>query len=190
MSRQSRDPAYFEALYASNPDPWNFESSPYESQKYQATIGILGYRHFASALEVGCSIGVLTERLAPICERLLAVDIVDSALARAKSRCASLPNIQFENRRMPQDWPAGETFDLIVLSEVLYFLAPPDITRLANRACASLAPGGRVLLVNYTESIEEPCLGAEAAEIFIAASQLSPSRLIKADKYRIDLLEK
>ena len=93
---------------------------------------------------------------------------------------------------MPQDWPADETFDLIILSEVLYFLAPSDIDRLANLACAGLAQGGSVLLVNYTETIEEPCSGAEAAETFIAAStgKLKAASRIEAEKYRIDLLEK
>jgi predicted TPR repeat methyltransferase len=192
MTMDSRDPAYFEALYSKNSDPWNFESSPYERQKYQATIGILGERHFASALEVGCSIGVLTQLLAPICARLLAVDVVESALARARTRCASLTNIRFENRRMPRDWPAEEIFDLVVLSEVLYFLAPPDIERVAELACGSLAPGGCILLVNYTENIEEPCSGLEAAEIFsaVCAGKLNATAEIRDEKYRIDLLEK
>jgi len=187
----SRPPEYFERLYAGNPDPWGFETSDYEREKYDATIAVLGGRHFASALEIGCSIGVLTARLAAICDRLLAVDVVESVLTRARTRCAGLPNVHFENRRLPEDWPEAEQkFDLIVISEVLYFLNPADIRRLAEFCSASLAPGGYALLVNYTEAIDEPCSGDEAANIFCsAASGSTPIRQIIRRKYRIDLLE-
>jgi predicted TPR repeat methyltransferase len=181
-------PEDFEALYARNPDPWNFATSAYEREKYDATIAVLGGRHYGHAIEVGCSIGVFTARLAALCGRLLAVDIADTALASARERCARLPHVTFENRRMPRDWPAGEAFDLIVLSEVLYFLEAQDIRRLAMQAIASLAPGGHVLLVNYTEQTDDPCTGDEAAEIFIAAGELRVARHVRAEKYRIDLL--
>jgi predicted TPR repeat methyltransferase len=190
MSKASRGPAYFERLYEGNPDPWDFESSPYEKQKYDETIAMLGGRRFQNALEIGCSIGVLTSRLAAHCERVLAVDVVESALASARNRCTGLPGVRFENRRLPQDWPAEEKFDLIVLSEVLYFLSPADIGSLAARAAGSLLPGGYALLVNYTEAIDEPCSGDEAAEIFLsAANGLTRTRQIIRDRYRIDLLE-
>ena len=64
---------YFEALYAAAPDPWDFEGSDYERGKYAATLAALPQPRYARALEVGCSIGVLTALLAPRCDRLLAV---------------------------------------------------------------------------------------------------------------------
>ena len=56
---------YFDELYAGDPDPWGFETSAYEQAKYAATIDALEGRRYATALEIGCSIGVLTARLAP-----------------------------------------------------------------------------------------------------------------------------
>jgi predicted TPR repeat methyltransferase len=187
MSKLSRPPDYFERLYAANPDPWDFETSAYEQEKYAATIAALEGRRFVNALEIGCSIGVLTARLAACCDRLLAVDVVDTALAKARARCAGFANVTFENRRLPRDWPAG-AFDLIVVSEVLYFLNREDIDLCATRAAVSLTPGGYALLVNYTEAIDEPCNGDEAAERFIAASRLAPVGHVRREKYRIDLL--
>jgi predicted TPR repeat methyltransferase len=185
----SRAPDYFERLYDANPDPWDFETSRYEHEKYDATMAVLGGRRFCAALEIGCSIGVFSFRLAAHCDGLLAVDVVDSALARARTRCAALPHVQFESRRLPQDWPQ-QKFDLIVLSEVLYFLDTADIARVAALAAASLAPGGCALLVNYTEPVDEPCTGDVAAEIFAAAAPgLTRTRQIFAEKYQIDLLE-
>ena len=187
--KPSREPAYFQQLYTANPDPWNFTNSPYEHEKYAATIAMLNGRHFARALEIGCSIGVLTELLAKCCNELLAVDIVEQALAQARTRCASHAHVTFAQMQVPKTWPAG-SFDLIVFSEVLYFLAPPDIARIAALANASLMPGGMLLLVNYTGEIDEPCSGDAAAEAFmrnVPASRITQSR---ASSFRIDLLAK
>jgi SAM-dependent methyltransferase len=168
---RSRDADYFAALYDANPDPWNFEGSAYELRKYRATLSALGGQQFNRALEVGCSIGVLTSLLAPRCVSLFAVDIVESALAAARVRCAAMAQVEFALLRVPEEWPAGQVFDLILLSEVLYFLTPVDIGRVAAHVTNALAPGGRVVLVNYTEQIDEPCSGDQAADVFIAATQ-------------------
>ena len=51
-------------------------------------IEVLGTRRFVAGLEVGCSIGELTRKLAPKCDTLLAIDIVDPPLqARCKALC-------------------------------------------------------------------------------------------------------
>src|SRR3954454_12910985 len=113
--------AHFDALYARHPDPWNFETSAYEAAKYQATIAALEGRHFARGLEIGCSIGVLTEHLAPHCDALLAIDVSERALARARER---VPGATFERREVPEEYPEGY-FDLTVCSEVLYYLDEP-----------------------------------------------------------------
>jgi len=188
MSKTTRPPEYFEALYAENPDPWDFESSRYEAEKYAATIAMLGGRRFAHGLEIGCSIGVLTARLAAHCDRLLAVDVVDSALARAKTRCAGLGHVKFEKWQVPRDW-VPETFDLIVLSEVLYFLSPADIGKLAALVGGSLAADGIALLVNFTEAIDEPCSGHDAAEIFIKAGGFTRVGGMMRERYRIDVVK-
>ncbi len=187
--KTSRDAQYFERLYAANPDPWNFATSEYERRKYDATIGLLNSRRFKSGFEVGCSIGILTHRLAAHCEALLAVDIAPQAVQEARRRCAALTHVRIEELRVPEQWPEP-SFDLLLFSEMLYFLTPADIRRVAGHACASLLPDGVALLVNFTDQIDEPCSGDEAAEIFIAAAlpQLSLRQQLRDDKFRIDVL--
>jgi len=183
----SRDEAYFNLLYEANPDPWDFATSPYERRKYQASLQALGQRKFAAAFEIGCSIGVFTALLAPRCKALLAVDAAAAPLRAAAQSCAGLAQVRFEKRMMPRDWPARK-FDLIVFSEVLYFLNPADVRRCAMLAREALLPGGCVLLVNYTAQIDEPCSGDEAAELFVAASALPRRQHSRDRRFRIDLL--
>ena len=142
---ESIKPAWFEQLYAGDPDPWRFATSDYERDKYAATLAALPARRFAAALEVGCSFGVLTRQLSPRCDHLLAIDVADAVLDRARPAC---PGVTFERRFVPDEWPPGR-FDLILFSEVLYYLTEADIGRTARKATDALLPGGVILLVHY-----------------------------------------
>ena len=181
---------YFEALYARDPDPWRFMESGYEREKYAATLAALPRPSYARALEVGCSIGVLTHDLAPRCTALLALDAARAPLAAARARCAGLPQVVFRRMQVPHDWPTGAVpFDLILLSEVVYYLDAMDVTRLAAHVGASLAPGGDVLLVHWTGETNYPLSGDEAAECFIAAAPFADiMRQGRTERYRLDLL--
>ncbi len=188
--RSSLPPAYFDRLYAADPDPWRFATSDYERAKYQDTLRALGLGRFRSALEVGCSIGILTRQLAGRVDRLLALDVAETALAQARRRCADLQNVQFARARVPQDWPSG-TFDLILFSEVLYYLSPSDIVHTAAAGLRSLSSDGIVLLVHWTGATDYPCSGDEAAELFIAAC-LPVLRTVTQERqaeYRLDRLQ-
>ena len=177
---------YFDQLYSRDPDPWRFASSPYESEKYAATLAALPPGQFASALEVGCSIGVFTRALAERCQTLLALDVAEEALQNARTTCPA-PHVTFENRRVPEEWPAG-TFDLIVFSEVLYYLVEPEVKQVALQVRQSLQPGGTVVLVHYLGETDYPLTGDEAATAFIAAIGLQPVHQSRAPLYRIDVL--
>jgi SAM-dependent methyltransferase len=178
---------YFEALYARENDPWRFASSSYEQAKYAATVEALAGARFPNAFEVGCSIGVLTRLLAKRCDRLLAVDVADAALAQARQRCADLNHVAFDRLQVPEEWPQ-QTFDLIVFSEVLYYLSPDDVARAARRSRNSLRPHGTILLVHYILPTDYPCSGDTATEIFIAKARLALSLQQREAAYRLDLL--
>jgi 2-polyprenyl-3-methyl-5-hydroxy-6-metoxy-1,4-benzoquinol methylase len=123
---------YFDLLYAANLDPWKFATSPYERGKYTLTLNAMPRPRYQSALEVGCSIGVLTRSLASRSDAVVAIDAAQTPLAEAKRRCADLPGVRFEQMFVPEQWPDG-VFELILLSEVVYYLSPEDVARLATR---------------------------------------------------------
>ncbi|WP_286839675.1 hypothetical protein [Acidiphilium sp. 34-64-41] len=61
---------------------------------------------------------------------------------------------------------------------------------MAAHVTSTLAPGGIVLLVNYTEQIDEPCSGDQAAAHFIeaAAPRLRVDLQQRHQSFRIDRL--
>jgi trans-aconitate methyltransferase len=169
MTRRPRTlrPDYFETMYASDPDPWRFASSPYERFKYATTLAALPKPRYAKVFEVGCSIGVLTTQLASRCDSILAVDAAEVPLTEARSRCASHAHARFERMYVPEQWPR-ENFDLILLSEIVYYLDARDVARLAERVAEATAPGAAVILVHWIGETDYPLSGDEAAELFIA----------------------
>ncbi len=187
----SRSRDHFERLYRASRDPWNFVASAYEQAKYDATLAALGSRRFRSALEVGCSIGVLTERLAARCDRLLGIDFVEAAATAARARCAALPGVSIRQMEAPGAWPA-EQFDLVVFSEVLYFFSEADLALACAQTRGTLLPGGWVLLVNYTGPTDDPLSGERAATLFLegTAEWLAPLFQQKEARYRLDLLKR
>jgi predicted TPR repeat methyltransferase len=159
--------AFFDDFYAGNPDPWSFATSDYERGKYVATLAALPRPRYASAFEVGCSIGVLTRQLAERCDRLLSIDAAEAPLPQARSRNADAPWVEISRARVPEDWPEGRRFDLIVLSEVLYYFSREDLARLAELALEALQPGGDLVLVHWLPATSYPMTGDEAVSTFV-----------------------
>jgi predicted TPR repeat methyltransferase len=186
----SLDQGYFERLYSGNADPWDFATSPYEKRKYAATLEALPRARYRRGLELGCSIGVLTGLLAQRCDSLLASDISAIALERARARCAGLENVRFEQRDFSRSFPEG-SFDLIVMSEVGYYLSLPDLEHLRTRIAAALNPNGHLLLVHYTGETNYPLTADAVHETFIARQGPAWTLLSSArvETYRLDLLE-
>jgi SAM-dependent methyltransferase len=160
---RSLEPSYFEGLYTADPDPWGFETRDYERGKYAATLAALGEERAAHALEVGCSIGVLTRQLAEHCDRLLGLDVSETALDQARKRCADLANVEFALLQVPRDSVSG-AFDLIVLSEVAYYWDDGDLALAAEAFRAARVPGGRILLVHWLGETDYPKTADEAVE--------------------------
>lgn len=190
--KNSLAPEYFEDVYRASDDPWNFATSDYEARKYQATIDALPRSKYDSAFEIGCSIGVLTARLARRCAHLLSIDVSEKALARARENCADLPQVSFEKMRIPHEFP-GEKFDLIVASEVGYYLSVEDWKRAQEKIIRHLKPNGNVVLVHWTHFVHDyPQTGDQVHELFAenAAGRLKHLKNLRTEDYRLDVWEK
>ena len=176
---QSISKDHFDALYDRDIDPWAYQTSSFEAKKRASTIEALAGRTFTRALEFGCSIGVLTVDLSAHCETLVGVDGSQAACKSARDRLSDHPHVKIVQAHFPKDIAKLHTlgqFDLIVLSEVLYFFSNDDLHMLADYVCDALLPNGLCIVVNFDGETEAGFSGAEARQIF---AQLTSQRLIR-----------
>jgi SAM-dependent methyltransferase len=182
--------SYFAQIYQTNLDPWNFETSRYEREKYLASLAALPLERYGRGFEVGGSIGVLTRMLADRCDRLLSIDVSSIAQGRAQVRCADQSQVEFQIMQFPGETP-NQTFDLIVLSEVGYYLSEKDLLIARDWIVNALRPGGHLLLVHWTPLVEEyPLTGDEVHDLFLAITPAPLTSVFSSRKthYRIDVL--
>jgi SAM-dependent methyltransferase len=155
----------FDDLYRASADPWDYTTSAYEREKYADTIAALPPRPLDCVLEVGCSIGVFTAMLAPRCRRLVAIDFSARALTLARERVAGLRRVELVQASFPEQVPAGE-WDLILCSEVLYYLDAHAFARAVDWLSDQLHAGASVLVVSWRGvGREEPMRGDEAHDL-------------------------
>jgi predicted TPR repeat methyltransferase len=180
---------YFEGLYAESRDPWNFETSEYERNKYRRTLEVLGERQFERALEAGASIGVFTEMLAGRCDELLAVDVSERAVAAARERLSDRKHVVIERRTLPEEMPGGP-FDLIVASEILYYYSKEQMLVTLRSFERELAQGGALLAVHWRrETKTYPLQGDEVHDLLLEHTRLHNIKTIYEPDYRLDLFE-
>lgn len=159
----------FEAKYAADPDPWRFASSPYELGRYDALLAVMERTHYRSGYEPGCSIGVLTRRLARRCDSLLAVDVSPTAVAMARERCHDLPNVDLNVAEVGDVGTAG--FDLVVLSEIGYYFELKVLDDLLGKLAGSLVPSGELVACHWTGRSIDHVLAGEVVHRQIAANR-------------------
>lgn len=152
---RSRTPdTYFDDMYRGAEDPWSLTERWYERRKYDLTVASLPLPRYRRGFEPGCSVGELTRRLADRCDALLACDRVGTAVETARRRTRDLAHVEVRRMLLPEDWPEG-TFDLVVLSELLYYLDDTALGRLLERALAALEPGGTLVTVHWNHPVPE-----------------------------------
>jgi SAM-dependent methyltransferase len=177
---------FFEKKYRAGGDPWDFSSSRYELYRYDEIMRLLDGRTFSRGFEPGCSIGVLTERLAERCQHLIAMDISPSAVELARRRCASHPNVTIFEGALPDDLPS-DTFDLIVFSEIGYYFERGVLARIRDSLIKCLAHQGVLVGVHWLGVSKDHLLtGDEVHDELRLSTSL---RLTSSQRYDGFLLE-
>jgi cyclopropane fatty-acyl-phospholipid synthase-like methyltransferase len=160
-------PDGFEALFRQDVDPWDYARSPFESYKRDRLLRACGDRVYGRGLELACANGETTRRLASRCLRLLAVDSSETAVKEAGRRTAGLTNVVVRQALLPDQTPHGP-FDLIVASEILYYLSLSDMMILLHRLERALAPGGRLVVlhhvISFADASQPPALAQRRAK--------------------------
>jgi protein-L-isoaspartate O-methyltransferase len=171
---------YFREMYRGSADPWSLAERWYEERKYALTLAALPARRYRRAFEPGCSVGVLSARLAGRCDELLSWDREAAAVEQAALRLRTCPNAHAAAGTVPGQWPDG-AYDLIVLSEVLYYLGTAELERTARAATASLEPGGHLVVAHWRHPVAEHAHSAEHVHGVIGA-QAGLARLARHEE--------
>jgi trans-aconitate methyltransferase len=179
-------PGYFERLYRDDPDPWRFATSWYERRKYALTVAALPAERYHSAFEPGCSIGVLTEMLAPRCQHLLATDLNEDAVSAAQFRLSAQAHVRVEQATIPDQWPPGP-FDLLVLSEVCYYFDRHELCGLIGLAAQSLGPRATVIAVHWRGETDYPLTASAAHSILAETPSFVPVGHLDDPDFLLDI---
>lgn len=190
MSSEARmtrtDQAHFDRLYAASSDPWDYCSSDYEREKYARTLSALPIGRLGAVLEVGCSIGVFTALLAPRCKRLLAIDFSERAIELAAERLVGIPNVTLERRSFPEQAPDGP-WEVVICSEVLYYLEEPALRTAMSWLEAQLRAGTSVVAVSWRgEGRTEPLRGDDVHDLMASEFERWHTMDARQPGYRLD----
>lgn len=152
------DPAAFDRLYENAPqhDPWA-SGSPryhYQSRKYDALLAMLPPRGYRRALDLGCGLGLFTERLSKYAENVLGIDISAVAIRHGAERTRALKNVEMRQGDLAALGAEFDgRFDLIVIADTLYYLPAPIqdevLKTVAARISRLLTSDGIVMVVNH-----------------------------------------
>jgi LmbE family N-acetylglucosaminyl deacetylase/SAM-dependent methyltransferase len=169
-------------LHQTAADPWGVDSRWYERRKRDLLLTLLPHQRYGRALEVGCSTGALTEALAERADRVVAVDRSTAAVSAARQRLGSRSRVDLYELDVATAWPDEGRFDLVVVSEVGYFLSPAGLDQLVERVATSLSPTGVVVLCHWRHPVAGWLLDADGVHRRFADGPLPPVQATYHDR--------
>lgn len=155
--------AEFEARFEADPDPWQTHTRRREIVKRRQLLQAAGFRRWSRALELGAGNGANSPHLARRSLRLDVCEATASGVTLIRQAVAHCPNVKVYTHIIPDRFPAP-LYDLIVISEVLYYLHPDHLTKLAGEISRSLVPGGRLLLAHHHQRFSDAWQAGERAQ--------------------------
>ncbi len=135
----SDDHEELDRIFQGLPDPWNFESSPYEQARLQLLLRMAAGLPHATVCDVGCAEGIFTQMLSGISRHVTGIDVSPTAIARARERS---PQPKYVVTSLDSFQPR-ERFDLVICSETLYYMQN------VSSAITKLSALGRFCMVSY-----------------------------------------
>jgi SAM-dependent methyltransferase len=179
--------AHFVDRYADSPDPWSLRGSWYEERKHALSVAALPRARYRSAFEPGCSVGLLTGLLAGRCDAVLAMDVSADAVRQTRQRCSAEAHVRVAQGAIPEAWPEGP-FDLVVLSEVGYYLGHTALDAALDACEDTLSPDGHLLAVHFRPSSTEHLqTGDQVHRRLVARPRLHRLAAYRQRGFRLDV---
>jgi len=184
-----QDRGYFDRMYADTLDPWNFETSWYERRKFAITVASLPAPRYRRCLEPGCSTGTLTELLAARCDEVIAYDFVPPVVRAASARFRDRPSVEILEAEFPTFLPDG-TGDLVVWSEVAYYLTDDGFDVAVSNLGRWLEPDGHLVAVHYTGTTDYERTGHDVATALDRITFLRRVTTLNDDRFELGVWQR
>jgi len=140
----------FNWIYKIFSDPFDLEKSNYEAYKFDAVAKVVQETRVKNALDIGCGTGILTEKISSVCEKILGVDFSENAINSAKKRFGQKSHVAFFAVDVRHFEPA-DTYDLVLCSEVLYYIGESDLQKLLVQLWRTLSDNGRLIVIDAAD---------------------------------------
>ena len=164
---------HFDRLYRHDPDPWGYRTTWAEQHRLGVLIATLDQPLYGRVFEPGCANGTLTELLAARSTHLVSWDSAPAAVDLTRAAVTAMSGVSCDVGSVPDDWPDG-SFDLVVLSDFLYYLSAPDITAVLARATESVTGGGLIMSSHWRGTAADFLTPGGAAVHQVIESALGP----------------
>ena len=138
----------FEALYRSKKDPWDIGLA--DSDRYNRYFTLISTHARGSVLDIGCGTGAFLARCTEGATKLVGVEVSATAIENGRAR---FPNIDFfqgsADRLGEIEGLQGLKFDLIICSDLIYYLSDRGKLRLLAWIASHLTPNGVLFLAAW-----------------------------------------
>ena len=157
----------------------------------ESTLGDILPLEPRTVLEVGCGTGLLLMRIAPHCDRYIALDFSPAVLASLRRQLLDVPafaeRVQVMERRADNlEGLDPNSVDTVVINSVVqYFPSVSYLTELLQKVFDLVRDGGHVFVGDVLSLPLEPLL-ALSVELFHSANEVSVEELRKRIERRID----
>ncbi len=162
LQKQNRQVA--ERYFAEHAGRWDAIRSLHvpERQVEAAMLERAGEGPFRAMLDIGTGTGRMLELFAGRCERALGVDLSPAmlAVARANLERAAIQNARVKLGDVMNLPVVRDSFDLVIIHQVLHFLDEP--AHAIAEAAAALSAGGRLIVVDFAPHELEDLREAQA----------------------------
>lgn len=185
----------FDAHYKRYTNPFSLKGKKYEKQKLSDTLRLISAPHIEIAIDYGCGIGDASIALSGRANRILSIDGSAVALERLGARIMGrrLKNIELRHATIDDPWPiaTAERADLILASEVLYYLSASELRAIGPLFRSSLRDEGRMLTCHYRKPFHDRILeNEEVHHILVCSMGVVIDKISPADHYDLIVWKK
>jgi SAM-dependent methyltransferase len=141
----------FEEMYRDFDDPWECSKNVSMLRRDISLMILFRERRFNRILDIGCGLGAFTERIRVAngaCQTILGLDISETAVEKARRQFPKCSFTVLDVSNQPLPGEGQSAWDLILVSELLWYVLP-QLKSLLSRIHGALTPSGTLFIQQF-----------------------------------------